>query len=102
MVIGTTLFIVALLVVFIWVFVEFKRFKHKIFAIFLIVLIIFTYIGFASTIKGKDLDFSSVSGWKEASQLYLSWLGSVFKNFKTLTANAIQMDWKSVNSTIES
>jgi len=99
MVIGTTLFIVAILIIVIWVFVELKRFRHKMFAIFLILLIIFTYVSFTAILKGKDINLKTASGWGEATKLWFSWLGSIFKNLKTITVNAINMDWKSVNST---
>jgi glucan phosphoethanolaminetransferase (alkaline phosphatase superfamily) len=91
--IGGTLLIVLILVVAIWVLVEIKRFKHKTFAILLIILIIFTYFSFVATIKGRDIDFKSMQGIKEAGKLYVSWLVSVFGNLKTLTANAIDMNW---------
>jgi len=94
MAIGITLLIVLVLVAAIWVLVEFKRFRHKIFAVFLIILILFTYISFVATVKGKNIDFTTTDGLKKAGQLYLSWLGSVFKNFKTLTANAVNMNWR--------
>lgn len=94
MVIGTTILVIAILIVSIWIIIEIKRFKHKLLAIFLVALILFTYISFVSVIKGKEIDFKSVEGLKEAGGLYLSWLGSVFSNLKTLTVNAVNMDWK--------
>lgn len=94
MVIGTTFTIVLILVITIWILVELKRFKHKIWAIFIIILILFTYVSFVSTVKGKNIDFTSVDGVKTAGSLYFSWLGSVFSNLKTITANAIDMNWK--------
>lgn len=100
MVIGTTFFVVAVLVVAVWLIIEFKRFRHKLLAIFLVALIIFTYISFMVTLKGQDIDFRSVAGLKQAGKLYLSWLGSVFGNLKTITTNAIHMDWKG-NKTVE-
>ena len=93
MIIGTTLLVVGILIVGIWVFIEFKRFKHKLLAIFLIMLIIFTYVSFLVTLKGKDINFRSIDGIKEAGTLYFSWLGSVFGNIKSITTNAIRMDW---------
>ena len=99
MVIGTTLFVVAILIIAIWVIIEVKRFKHKIFAMLLIALILFTYISFISVIKGNEFDFKSVEGVRDAGGLYFSWLSSVFGNIKTITVNAIHMDWKA-NETI--
>jgi hypothetical protein len=86
--------VIAVVVAAIWVFIELKRFKHKLFAIFLIALIIFSYLGFILAVKGQDVDLKSVNGIKEAGNLYFSWLGTIFGNFKQLTSNAVKMDWK--------
>ncbi len=97
--IGFTVIIVAVIIAVIWIFIELKRFKHKLVAIFLVALILFSYIGFVASIKGKDINFRSVDGVKIAGKLYFLWLGKVFNNFKTLTTNAIHMDWRG-NETI--
>lgn len=94
MAIGITVLIVGILIVAIYLFVEVKRLRHKMFAIFLIVLILFTYLSFAAVLKDKGIDYKSASGVATAGNLYFSWLGSLFGNFKTLTSNAISMDWK--------
>jgi len=94
MVIGTTFFIVAALIIAVWVLIEIKRFKHKIFAIFLILLILFTYLSFSYALSGHDINLKTISGISEAGNLYFVWLGSMFSNLKTITAKAIDMDWK--------
>ncbi len=99
MVIGTALFVVAVLIVAIWVVIEVKRFRHKVFAIFLIALILFTYFSFTTVIKKNDVELNSVSGLIQGSKLYFSWLGSIFINLKTITTDVIHMDWESVNNT---
>ncbi len=101
MALGVTLLVVCILVIAIWLIVEFKRFNHKIFAFILIGLILFTYFGFASSIKGKEINFTSIDGIKEAGGLYIAWLGNAFNNVKTITANAINMNWNTKNSTKE-
>jgi hypothetical protein len=100
MALGATFFIVAILVIAIWLIIEFKRIKHKLLAFFLIGLIIFTYFSFTTSIKGHEVDFSSPSGIMEAGKLYLSWLGGVFNNFKSITAYALKQDWKSSDENI--
>ncbi len=97
--VGITLFVVAILIIAIWVIIEMKRFRHKLFAIFLIVLILFTYISFTVTLKGKDIDFTSISGLTTATKLYFAWIGSVFGNLKTITTNAVKMEWSTNNQT---
>ena len=102
MVIGTTVFILVILIVTIWVIIEVKRFKHKLLAIFLIGLVLFSYFSFSVVIKQhKDINFSTPSGMLRASELYFSWLGSLFGNIKQVTTNAIHMNWsgETTNST---
>lgn len=43
--------------------------------------------------QGQEIDFKSIHGWSKASNLYFAWLGSFFKNVKSITSNAIKMDW---------
>jgi len=93
MALGITFFIVAILIAGIWIFIELQRFKHKIFAIFLIALILFTYLSFILTIKGNEIDFGTVPGLIKAGKLYVVWLGSIFDNVKTVTAQVIGMNW---------
>ncbi|MEK6824119.1 MAG: hypothetical protein AABY06_03730 [Nanoarchaeota archaeon] len=92
--IAMTIIIIALVVVLIWIFLELRRFKHKFFAIFLIVLILFSYFGFVVTLKGKNIDYKSVDGIQNVAKLYFVWMGGIFKNFKSITAHAIKLDWK--------
>ncbi len=95
MVIGITLIIISGLIIAIWIIIEIKRLRHKLFAIALIALILFTYISFTVTLSEKDIDFKTASGLMTASKLYFSWLGSLFGNLKSITTYAIQMDWDS-------
>ena len=91
--ISPTFFVVAIAVVAIWILVEVKRLKHKLWAIFLIGLILFTYISFSASLKGKDIKLNSVEGVASAGKLYLSWVGTLFGNVKTVTAYAIKQNW---------
>ena len=94
MVIGVTLLIVAVLIIAIWVVIEMKRMRHKIFALFLIGLILFLYLSFSFVLKGKEINLASFDGVKTATQLYFSWFGTLFSNVKAITSNTINMDWK--------
>ena len=93
MVVGLALLVISVLIIAIWVFIEFKRMRHKIFAIFIIVLIIFSYVSFSLVLKGQDIDYTTASGVGQATKLYFLWLGSAFGNMKVITTNAIKMDW---------
>lgn len=100
MAISTTFFIVAAIIVVIWVVIEAKRLKHKLLAMFLIGLVLFTYITFAVSFKDKDVDLKTVPGIIDAGKLYTSWLGTLFNNAKSVTAYAAKQNWTEVNETI--
>lgn len=100
MALGVMFFVVAIAVIAIWIIIEAKRLKHKVFAIFIIALILFTYISFTVVLKNTDTDLKTVSGLVTAGKLYGIWVGNVFKNMKSVTAYASQQDWKSINKTI--
>lgn len=100
MVVGVTLFVIAVLIIAIWVVIEVKRLKHKIFAVFLIALILFSYLSAAIIFRGQDVDFKTPSGIIGAGKIYFSWLVSISGNFMKITSNAIKMDW-GANSDVE-
>lgn len=97
--ISSTIILLSVIVVVIWVLVEAKRLKHKIVAIGLIVLIIFSYLSFFAVFNGQNLDLRSPIGLADATKIYFSWMGSIFTNLKMLTSNAIRLDWKPENNT---
>jgi D-alanyl-lipoteichoic acid acyltransferase DltB (MBOAT superfamily) len=93
MAIGLVLLVICVLVIAIWLIFESKRMKHKIFAILLIGLVLFSYFSFVFVFKGKEIDYTSFDGIQDAATMYFSWLGTIFVNFKTITTKAINMDW---------
>jgi hypothetical protein len=102
--IGGALVIVFVLVLGIWIMVEFGRMKHKLLAIFLILLIFFFYFSFSMIFKNKDIDYKNPSGLTEIGKVYLSWFSSILGNFKSLTGHAVKMNWRinaTSNDTIE-
>ena len=98
---GLTFMILSVLIIGIWVFIELRRLKHKMFAIFLITLILFLYASSTLALKGQEVDIKSTEGIVKASKIYFAWLGSAFGNMRTITTNAIKMDWGAQNSSIE-
>ena len=91
--ISGNIFIISAIIVAIWVLIEFKRMRHKLFAFFLIGLILFSYLSMIFLFQDQEVDLKTISGVVGASKLYFSWLGSVLGNFKTITTNAISLDW---------
>lgn len=91
--VGIAIFVVAALIIVVWVLVEFKRVRHKVFALFLIGLILFLFLSSTFVFRDHDIDFKSVEGIVSASKIYMAWLGSVFTNFQT-TINAVKTNWE--------
>lgn len=98
MVVGITLFIISILVIAVYILFEIRRLRHKLFAIFLIALILFSYLSFTLVLRGHDVDLKTVPGLIKAGELYFLWLEGVAGNFVVLTGNAIQMDWSGVDT----
>ena len=105
--VNVTLIVVLILAAAVWLIIEFKRFRHKILAVFLILLILFTYFSFSSIVKRDGLDLKTPDGLKEAGKVYVLWIGNAFKNVKVITANAVNLSWipnenLEVNETLKS
>lgn len=98
MVLGVVIFIIAILVIAIWMIFGFKRMRHKLLAIFLIALILFTFFSFNTAFKGKDLSVNNISDLGKITKIYFSWLGNVFMNLKTISGQAVKMDWQGNNT----
>lgn len=88
-----SLFILAAVIIVIWVLIEVKRMKHKLFAIFLIGLIIFSYVSMSVVFSETEINFKTIPGAISAGKIYFSWLGSLFGNMKSITSHAISLDW---------
>jgi uncharacterized membrane protein YphA (DoxX/SURF4 family) len=99
MVLGLPLVIIAILIVGIWLLFGFKRMKHKLFAIFLIALLLFSFFTFNAAFSGKAISINSTSDLGKIFKVYFSWIGNIFVNMKSITANAVKMDWQGNNST---
>jgi len=99
MAIGTAFFVVAILVVAIWVLIELKRMRHKFFAFFLIALILFSYLSFTIVLKDSNVNLKTIPGIIDGGKLYFSWLGSLFGNAKSITSHAVALDWTGENKT---
>ena len=87
-------FVAAVLIIAVWLIFKFKGIQHKVVTIFLIALILFSFFSFYLAFSGKDLSVESIADIEKITQLYFSWLGSVFNNMKSLTTQAIKMNWE--------
>lgn len=93
MVMAVIIAIIVVLILAIWFFLEFKRARHKFFAIFLILLVLFLFFSVTLVFKGKNIDYKTVPGLISAGGVYVSWLGTAFNNIKIMTSDAIHMNW---------
>lgn len=88
------IFIIAILVAAIWLIYGLKRVKHKFLAIFLIILILFSFLSFNAVFGGKEVSIQNISDLGNVAKLYFFWLGNIFVNLKSITSNAVKMDWQ--------
>lgn len=96
--IGSTLFTILVIIIAVWLVIEIVKMRHKIIAVLLIGLVLFTYFSFTGVIDNNDIELKSVSDFVKAGKLYVSWLGTLFNNIKTVTSYAISLDWMGNNS----
>ncbi len=94
MALSVVVFVIAILIVAIWSLYGLKRIKHKFLAIFLIALVLFSFLSFGVVFGEKDISIKNVSDLGNVAKLYFSWLGSIFGNMKSITANAVKMNWQ--------
>jgi hypothetical protein len=90
--------IIAVLIIGIWMIFGLKRMKYKLLALFLIALVLFSLFSFNSVFKGKDISINNISDLGKIMKIYFSWLGNIFNNFKTISGQAVKMDWRGNNT----
>jgi len=88
--------VVVLLVIGIFA-IRMNHFRHKIFIVGLLLFALFLYGSLVVVSSLNDFDLKTSEGIMDAGKLYFGWLGNGFKNLKTITGNAIGMDWTSTN-----
>jgi hypothetical protein len=98
---GVAFLVTAVAIIGIWILIEFKRMRHKVFAMFLIFMILFSYVSVTYVFSNKEVDLNTLPGVVSAAKMYYSWLAGVFVNVKTITANAIRMDWGRNESSVK-
>jgi|TARA_Y100000310_G_scaffold340419_1_gene436136 hypothetical protein len=94
--------IIVILIATIFVFVKFKYIKHKLTWIIVLFLILLFYLGFLASTAGQDINFSTFEGSQTGIKLYLAWLGQSFDNMRTITGQAVKLDWGANTTSIMS
>lgn len=90
MITGSMIFSGILLVIGLLIVIAITRFKHKLLAIFLIMLVLFGYFSFNFALGGHDVDLTTAKGLGNAFGIYFSWLGSIFGNAGAITSKAVE------------
>ena len=73
--------------------------KSKIYFFGILILLTFVIITGAGIVKKNSLDITSFSGIAQFTKLYFVWIGHAIGNMKSLTGNAVNMEWIPTNST---
>ena len=93
--------VIGAMILFLYLFLQFRKsehFKTKLYAVVIVLLLLFVYISGASIVEKNKLNLATSDGISSFVKLYFSWLGNAFENTKSLTGNAVKMDWNG-NST---
>lgn len=93
--------IIAILVVVAFFILRIHHLKHKIFLFLVVFAVLFIFITASNVVTKYKIDLKSVNGIEKGAKIYFAWLGGAFDNFKSITGNAIKMDWRFENKTSE-
>ncbi len=88
----------AIIIIAIFLLVKARYIKHKLFWIFIFILVFFFYLSFVWSGISSNVDLTTFDGAKTAGAVYIAWLGNAFDNIKIITGNVINMDWN-INKT---
>ena len=92
--------ILGVLIYVLFVFFKVKRFQHRVYAILIILFVIFFYTTGSKIIAENNIDIKTFDGIMKANKLYFNWLVHSFKNVKVVVGNTIKMNWAG-NSTVK-
>ncbi len=95
----TTIILIVALILVVLLVMKARHFKHRIFAVIFILILVFIYVTSTRVLSEYHLNMKSVSGIEKAVKVYFVWLGGAFDNLKSLTGNAVKMDWGIKNKT---
>ncbi len=99
---NTGLLIGIVIVLSIVILLKIMHIRHKVYAVLLILTIFFFYITYSNIAIQENLDITNPKDILKTTKAYFLWLGRSAENIKVLTVNAIKMEWKPKNNTIES
>ena len=93
------LIIIVLVVIGIFT-IKMNHLRHKFFIVLVVLLALFFYASITFVASKNNIKLDTYEGFSKAIQIYGGWLVNLFGNFKSLTGNAVKMDWSSTNASI--
>jgi hypothetical protein len=81
--------------------IKMNHLKHRAFIVVLVVFGLFFYISLTFVATQNNLSMNNYDGFIKTIQVYFVWLGNGFQNIKVLTGNAINLDWKAANISLD-
>jgi uncharacterized membrane protein YkvI len=97
------LLLIAIIILAILIILKLTKWRHKmvfVVTVIILVLLVFFYISFTVVAKNNSIDTATSEGLINAGKAYFSWFGQGFSNLKTITGQALGMDWLPENKTL--
>jgi len=73
--------------------VHFSHWNSKFWTILVIMFLGFFALTFFGVVKAHNISLDTLNGFLSAVKIYSSWLVHAFGNIKSITGEAIKMDW---------
>lgn len=90
--------IVAIVIIVGFTYIKFSSTKDQIKLVIVVILVLFLFGTILIVYTSNKLELSSSEGITESIKIYFGFLANGFKNLKTITGKAIDMDWTSSNA----
>lgn len=91
--------VIGILILIAFILLKTNHFKHRAWIILIVVLALFLYVSITLVNTNHDLNVNSTEGFFNSVKIYSGWLANGFKNLKSITGNAVKMDWTSADET---
>tara|TARA_Y100000310_G_scaffold147139_1_gene146403 strand:+ start:620 stop:937 length:318 start_codon:yes stop_codon:yes gene_type:complete len=92
--------VIAVLIIAAVLALKMNHLRHKLWIIALIFVALFLYTTASVVYAENELNINSVEGVFSAVKIYISWLGNGFQNLKSLSGQAVKMNWSKTNESI--
>ncbi len=92
--------VIGVLVIAAVIALKMNHLRHKLWIIALIFFALFLYTTASIVYNENELQLNTVEGVFGAVKVYIAWLANGFGNLKTLTGNAVEMNWSATNQSI--